>query len=193
MDPLTTLPQIDNRAEATGLLAWLDRCETAMVERCVEHARRRRLIGIARLITRAGNGWMYPIASAALFAASLHRAAQSLAAAAASVVIAFIVYPPLKRMVARPRPCQVRCALGDSLPPLDRYSFPSGHAMTAAAFGVPLMLAAPELAVPVVIGVCLAMGWSRMALGHHYLSDLIAGTLIGAFVAAAVTIAFTPI
>jgi len=56
--------------------------------------------------------------------------------------------------------------------------------MTAAAFGVPIVVAAPPIAIPIVLAACALVSWSRLALGHHYLSDVLAGTVIGATIAA---------
>jgi undecaprenyl-diphosphatase len=165
---------------------WLRELELRIVEGFVEHARQRRLTKMARAITRAGNGGLYVAAAAILLATPL-RYGRSLAAAALSLGVAFLVYPPLKRFVARPRPCHAAGRLADILHPLDHHSFPSGHAMTAAAFGVPIAVAAPHGALLVIAG-CAAMSWSRMALGHHYLSDVVAGTLLGATIAAAVAL-----
>jgi len=169
--------------------AALDRRELRLVERCVSHARKMRLTRTARAITRAGNGWIYPFASAFLFLTPIEHAARCIFAAIISLAIAFTIYPPLKRALARTRPCDADCSLSDSLSPLDRYSFPSGHAMTAAAFGTPIILAASPLAIPIVIAACALVSWSRIALGHHYPSDIAAGTLLGAVIAAAVAIA----
>lgn len=160
--------------------------EQRLVERCVAHARDRGLTRTARVITRAGNGWIYPVAAAFLFLTPIDHAARCLVAAIISLAIAFSIYPPLKRAVARPRPCDYDCSLSDSIAPLDRYSFPSGHAMTAAAFGTPIIVAAPPLAIPLVIAACALVSWSRVALGHHYPSDIVAGTLLGAIIAGAV-------
>ena len=118
---------------------------------------------------------------------SFQNAVRCVGAAAVSLAIAFTIYPPMKRILARPRPFHLRRELADVLAPLDRHSFPSGHAMTAAAFGVPIIIAAPLAATPIVISGCALVGWSRIALGHHYPTDLIAGTAIGALIAAAVT------
>jgi undecaprenyl-diphosphatase len=163
----------------------LQEAELRLVERLVEHARRRGLTEVARAITRAGNGWLYLVAATILLSASF-RYGRSIAAAAVSVAIAFLIYPRLKRFVARPRPCHADDRLVDALPPLDRYSFPSGHAMTAAAFGVPIAVAAPQAGMLIVAIGCALVSWSRLALGHHYLSDVVAGTLLGATIAAAV-------
>ncbi len=166
----------------------IDRGELELVERCVAHARDRGLVRTARLVTRAGNGWIYPVASAFLFLAPIEHAARCLVAAIISLAIAFTIYPPLKRAFARPRPCDNDCSLSDSVEPLDRYSFPGGHAMAAAGFGPPIIVAAPPLATPIVIAACALVSWSRIALGHHYPSDIVAGTLLGAVIAATVAL-----
>jgi len=176
-----TLEQSDG-----GVFAALDRREVAIVRRCVDHARRRRLTRLARAITRAGNGWVYPAASALILAASLDHALRCIAAAAISLAVAFTIYPSLKRLFARSRPYEHDVRLADAVPPLDRHSFPSGHAMTAAAFGMPIIVAAPPIAIPIVIAACALVSWSRLALGHHYLSDIVAGTALGATIAAVV-------
>lgn len=154
----------------------LDGRELALVERTAAFSQRWRLTPLARVMTRLGNGWVYPIA--ALF---LTGSLRCLVAAAASIAAAFAVYPLMKRSIARSRP-SVR--LAGTPAPLDHYSFPSGHAMTAAAFGVPILFAAPSSAAPIVIGGCVLVSWSRMALGHHYLTDIVAGTLVGGAIAA---------
>src|ERR1051326_3963498 len=167
-------------------ISKIDRGELELGERCVAHARDHGLIRTARLVTRAGNGWVYPLASAFLFLAPIEHAARCLVATIISLAIAFTIYPPIKRAFARTRPCDNDCSLSDSFAPLDRFSFPSGHAMTAAAFGTPIIVAAPPLAIPLVIAACALVSWSRIALGHHYPSDIVAGTLLGAIIAATV-------
>lgn len=63
-------------------------------------------------------------------------------------------------------------------------SFPSGHAMTSlTAFGLLVVLVAPRLRVPaIVLGIVAvaAVGFSRMALGVHYLSDVVGAWVLGA-------------
>ncbi len=80
-----------------------------------------------------------------------------------------------KLLLARPRP-----TLWASIAPETTYSFPSGHAMGAAALALALgMLLWPTRArwVAVALGTAwaLLMGWSRMYLGVHFPSDVLAG------------------
>src|SRR5579862_8989839 len=119
-------------ARPEGLLALLDRGELDAVAACVAFARRTRLTPAARFFSRLGNGWLYPIASALLLLASPGHALPYILAAGVSTGLAHLLYPPLKRLLARPRPCDLEPSLADDCQPLDRYSCPSGHAMTAA-------------------------------------------------------------
>jgi undecaprenyl-diphosphatase len=140
---------------------------------------------VARIATRAGNGWLYPLLSVVLAAGPVDAPVRFLVAATLSLLIAFIAYPKLKRVLGRSRPCDYDPSLVRDIAPLDHYSCPSGHAMTAAAYGVPLIFACP-LAAPFVIALCAVIGWSRVALGHHYVSDVLIGTVIGATIASTV-------
>jgi len=98
--------------------------------------------------------------------------------AALAILLAFPVYYFVKRVCARARPLHRDPSLDTGLPTLDLYSFPSGHAMAAAAVGLPYGLSLPHAFLPFLIG-WLLIAWSRLASGHHYPSDVIAGALIG--------------
>jgi membrane-associated phospholipid phosphatase len=61
-------------------------------------------------------------------------------------------------------------------------SFPSGHAMTSlTVFGVAVIMAERRRRETVAVAVVAvaAVGFSRMALGVHYLSDVLGGWLLG--------------
>lgn len=175
------------RAAAQRMFITADRAEIDVVARSVAFARRWKLTALARIVTRLGNGWLYPIAATILLLTSFQAAVRCIVAAALSLALAFTIYPPLKRLLARNRPCHYDRRLAMVCAPLDRHAFPSGHAMTAAAFGVPMIFAAPAIAAPIVIGGCLLVSWSRVALGHHYVSDIFAGALIGGAIASLVS------
>jgi undecaprenyl-diphosphatase len=89
----------------------------------------------------------------------------------------------LKELFARPRPFFV-----DPLLPVTGYSFPSGHAMVAlVAYGMLayfaiLALRSWQARAAVVLGtslLVLLIGFSRMYLGVHYFSDVLAGFAAG--------------
>lgn len=70
-------------------------------------------------------------------------------------------------------------------------SFPSGHTLEAfaVATSIALIIRRRELQIPVFIWACL-VGYSRMALGVHYPSDVIGGVLIGIILAFGVDFGF---
>jgi membrane-associated phospholipid phosphatase len=80
-------------------------------------------------------------------------------------------------------------------------SFPSGHAQAAmVGYGVLLLVFLPILhgvwrtvAVATAVFMVLAIGFSRIALGVHYLSDVIGGFILGAAWVAAMAAAFNAI
>ena len=88
----------------------------------------------------------------------------------------------LKNLVQRPRPYTAVEGLVPLLTSGDPNSFPSGH--TCAAFAAGLAWAGTcsarwARAAAVVRAVC--MGLSRLYVGVHYPSDVIAGALVGLF------------
>ena len=98
----------------------------------------------------------------------------------------------VKLLFARPRP-----TLWLSIKPADYYSFPSGHAMGAAAVVTALgflvwqhrgQWQAWTLGTLFVLGV----GWSRMYLGVHYPSDVLAGWTGSVGWVAALHVLFSP-
>jgi undecaprenyl-diphosphatase len=84
----------------------------------------------------------------------------------------------LKRTVVRGRPCDAGgrpLALVD-LP--DPFSFPSGHTAAATAVATSVALAQPVLA-PLVMPLAALVGYSRVRLRVHHLSDVLAGAALG--------------
>jgi undecaprenyl-diphosphatase len=84
----------------------------------------------------------------------------------------------LKRTVVRARPCDVGgrpLALVD-LP--DPFSFPSGHTAAATSVAASVALAQPETA-PFLLPLAALVGYSRIRLRVHHLSDVLAGAALG--------------
>lgn len=94
------------------------------------------------------------------------------------------IYKTLKHCTARERPCATRPGLHLSVAPLDRFSFPSGHTLHAVCFSILGIAYAPALAY-VLVPFTILVGLSRMVLGLHYPSDVLAGAGVGTVVALA--------
>lgn len=58
------------------------------------------------------------------------------------------------------------------------HSFPSGHSATAFGSATALAVAYPPAAIPLMAGAG-GVAWSRLYLGAHYPSDLVAGSALG--------------
>lgn len=73
--------------------------------------------------------------------------------------------------------------------PPDQFSFPSGHTITAFAVALPLGLAYHEMAAGLIF-CALSIAISRILLGMHFLSDVLAGAAIGTLLALAAAAVF---
>ena len=93
-----------------------------------------------------------------------------------------LIYALLKRVFVRERPFITHAAIDLGAAPLDRYSFPSGHTLHAVSFTWQACAHFPELAWVLVPLAALIAG-SRVVLGLHYPSDVLAGAAIGAALA----------
>ncbi len=57
-------------------------------------------------------------------------------------------------------------------------SFPSGHAATTAAWATAVTLQNPEL-LPFMVSYTFLSGYSQVYVGNHYVSDIVAGWVLG--------------
>jgi undecaprenyl-diphosphatase len=93
-----------------------------------------------------------------------------------------LVYKLLKQRTLRPRPFQVIQAISLGTAPLDKFSFPSGHTLHAVTFTLVALHYYPALAW-LLIPFTLLVAASRLVLGLHYPSDVLAGAALGAAIA----------
>lgn len=88
----------------------------------------------------------------------------------------------LKELVARIRPYEVIDGLNILVKPLSSYSFPSGHANSSFASALALTLVFGRKGAWAYIPAAL-IAFSRLYVGVHYPSDVLAGMLVGTLVA----------
>ncbi|WP_159727817.1 phosphatase PAP2 family protein [Methylosinus sp. Ce-a6] len=135
-----------------------------------------RLLAIA--ISKLGNGWIYPILAAAIFALAGSEAWPVVALASLNAALLHTLFPIIKKRIGRPRPFRVDPRLTSLLKILDEHSFPSGHMMTLTGVLAPIVIAWPSAALS-ALALILSMAWSRIATAHHYPSDVLGGSALG--------------
>jgi len=128
--------------------------------------------------TRGGDGWLwYAMGSVVAVFGGPERFAALLAAATAAAV-GIAIFLRLKRLCGRRRPCVIEPHCWATLLPPDQFSFPSGHTITAFAVAVSLGSFYPA-ALAGLLFCAASVAASRILLGMHFLTDVIAGAMIG--------------
>lgn len=154
-----------------GLLAR----ETRWCRRANHYCRRRRIRTLFAVISRLGDGVFWYLLMAALVLADGMDGLRASAHMAATGVVALSLYKVLKRWTRRPRPFAADLRIRAWVAPLDEYSFPSGHTLHAVSFSVVALAYYPWLA-PVLLPFTAGVALSRVVLGLHYPSDVLAAT-----------------
>ncbi len=126
---------------------------------------------MAFLLLRGHNAAVVPV---------LHMAAVGLACT--------MTYKWIKARTLRPRAYQAHAGIEHFAAPLDCFSFPSGHTLHAVAFTLVAVAYYPALGW-VLVPFTLLIAVSRVVLGLHYPSDVLAGALLGAAMGAASLVA----
>lgn len=133
-------------------------------------------------LSRLGDGpiWYALISALALFGgregalAAMHLAIVGLCC--------WWLYGRLKRGTRRLRPFARHRSIRALIQPLDEFSFPSGHTLHASAFTIVACAYFPSLAW-LLVPLALLIALSRVVLGLHYPSDVLAAIAIGAVLA----------
>lgn len=147
-------------------------------------AQRRAIRALFRAVSRLGDGVFWYVLMALMPLLRPDRgllvSAQMLATGGAGLAL----YKLLKKKLVRERPFIGLIGIECVMPPLDRYSFPSGHTLHAVLFTVLAVTQVPALAA-VLVPFALLVAMSRVVLGLHYPSDVLVGALLGGSLAVA--------
>ena len=154
-----------------GLLAR----ETRWCRRANHYCRRRGIRNLFAVVSRLGDGVFWYLLMAALVVADGMDGLHASVHMAATGVVALSLYKLLKRWTRRPRPFAADLRIRAWVAPLDEYSFPSGHTLHAVAFTVVALAHYPWLA-PLLLPFTAGVALSRVVLGLHYPSDVLAAT-----------------
>ena len=131
------------------------------------------------LLVRVGDGWMWAIVAFALcMSRPLAQVGHIVLHGLIAIGISLAFYLPIKRLSKRPRPHESGLGIVPLVPPLDKYSFPSGHTMNNLAVALVLALYFPAWTIP-TLAFPLLLGTLRVFFGVHYLSDILGGGILG--------------
>jgi len=133
--------------------------------------------------SRLGDGWLWLLTGLLLLLIGSSLCLRTLAAVAVAMGTANSALVLLKRRFHRRRPCSYgRHPCFDTQPLAffkeDCFSFPSGHTLNAFAVGSVIALSFPALG-PVALAVAASVAASRVVLGLHFVSDVVAGAVLG--------------
>jgi undecaprenyl-diphosphatase len=178
--------------KATGLNSFMDRIDAAEYGLCCRlnrGAQWRLPRRVFQMASRLGDGIVWYVLILVLPLMYGASAVKPAIAMAVTGLVGLLLYTLLKRLFVRERPFITHAAISQAAAPLDRYSFPSGHTLHAVSFTWQACAHFPELAW-VLLPLTALIAGSRVVLGLHYPSDVLAGAGIGA-VLAALGLAFT--
>ena len=137
---------------------------------------------VFRLISRLGNGVFWYALMGTLLANQGATAVRAVAHMVIVGLVCAVIYKCLKAKTSRPRPYQVSQAVTCNAKPLDTFSFPSGNTLHAVAFTTVALAYYPRLSW-LLIPFTFLIALSRVVLGLHYPSDVLAGIATGVTVA----------
>lgn len=136
------------------------------------------LYRIARVLSFSGDGYAYVIIAALAMAFAPSAGQALMIVGCLAFAIELPLYFVLKKVFKRRRPYEVVQSFAQIHRPSDEFSFPSGH--TTAGFMVAYLVSHffAWAFIPVYIWATL-IGMSRVILRVHFVSDIIAGVLLG--------------
>lgn len=167
----------------------LQRIDAIELAVCLQVNRIGRYVSAARffrLISRLGDGWFWYALILVLPTLYGHMGAIVSLHIGLTALINVALFKYLKTRVVRVRPFSKLHEIERRAPIMDQYSFPSGHTMQAVCFTTMMFPYYPD-SVWLLLPFTVLVAFSRIILGLHYPTDVLAGGFLG-FVLARVSL-----
>ena len=163
---------------AEQLCGRVDLFEQSVCERLNRGCQRRFVRSLFRAVSRLGDGVFWYALMLALPCLWGEAGLKPACVMAVTGATGLVLYKTLKHRLVRERPYIRFVGIEAAMAPLDRYSFPSGHTLHAVAFTVVATYYFPILCW-ILVPMATLVAASRVVLGLHYPSDVLAGALLG--------------
>jgi len=161
---------------------WLSQQDEALCVRLNQASRIHWLCTTLCVVSRLGNGVFWYVLMLAILTWRGPLAITPVLHMVVTGAVCTLLYKWIKTKTTRLRPYQRNQAIQVAAHPLDQYSFPSGHTLHAVSFTLVAVYYYPALA-SLLLPFTVLVALSRVALGLHYPSDVLAGVAIGGAVA----------
>lgn len=163
------------------MLEWIQALDENILLFIQEHIRQPWMDGFWKAVTHLGDGGLFWISLAVVLLMFKKTRKAGVAALLALGIGALITNVTVKNIVARVRPYEVLPELVCIIEKQHDFSFPSGHTCASFAAACALYHALPRRWGISCLVMAALISFSRLYVGVHYPSDVLAGALIGIF------------
>lgn len=134
------------------------------------------LRNLAAFVAHSGDSWFWGIGLGVVFLSGEAEAKVWSLQLLGAIVVTAIAVLTIKLLVRRQRP---EGEWGSIYRNTDPHSFPSGHAARSVLLATLVVGLGPTWLIPLIIAWAPLVALARVAMGVHYLSDVVAGGFLG--------------
>lgn len=166
----------------TNIFQYMDKLELAICLQFNRFSQWKNIESFFAVISRLGDGVFWYLLMVIFSVVDYPYGLLSALHMALASLLGLYIYKFLKSHTVRERPSVKWSQIKRGAAALDLYSFPSGHTLHAFSFGIIALYYYPGL-IWFVAPMMALIALSRLVLGLHYLSDVLAGAAIGTGIA----------